>query len=363
MATISSRRVLTALLCAAMLGGNPLTYADHIQGGTNKTWKGSDSAPVRDVARAQNTTLRWRSPSAATTNPQAKTSELVEKQVDVAASSETQSTRKRTTRSRLEDHAKREAGHVAQTSATKPKDDPFADPFFEEESAGPRLATRPKRAEPLLSQPVRLQQPPEFDDELPDPQPSEFDDDLFPLQPMPDDQMLFDSEQPEREPAREDFDLSQGYEQGELPPCPSPNDVKQIREITTDISAQAGEFPPECPLGDVAYSPRMFMPITYTWKASALCYKPLYFQQAAVERYGHSWGPLLQPFVSGADFYARVFALPYMMGMDPPHECVYALGWYRPGSCAPQMIYPIPISLRGALLEAGVIIGAAAIIP
>ena len=47
----------------------------------------------------------------------------------------------------------------------------------------------------------------------------------------------------------------------------------------------------------------------------------------------------------------------------PPHECRYALGYYRPGSCAPYLIPPVPLSLRGALLEAGAVVGGVFLIP
>ena len=44
--------------------------------------------------------------------------------------------------------------------------------------------------------------------------------------------------------------------------------------------------------------------------------------------------------------------LPYKMGMEPPWECVYPLGTYRPGSCAPYTIGPVPISVRGIATQA-----------
>jgi hypothetical protein len=135
-------------------------------------------------------------------------------------------------------------------------------------------------------------------------------------------------------------------------PCPSPKDYKRIDQVSTDISAQPGDFPPECGLGEDPFTPRMWAMSTYTWRASALCHKPLYWQQVPVERYGHTWGPVLQPFVSAANFYLTFPVLPYKMGLDPPNECIYDLGYYRPGSCAPYMIYPIPISLRAGLYEA-----------
>ncbi|MCH8047523.1 MAG: hypothetical protein IID44_27830 [Planctomycetes bacterium] len=113
----------------------------------------------------------------------------------------------------------------------------------------------------------------------------------------------------------------------------------------------------------VEFASRNWAPIDYTWTASALCHNPLYFEQVQVERYGHSLGPYLQPIASAAHFFLTVPALPYMMGVDPPNECVYALGYYRPGSCAPYMIPPLPISLRGAVYQGGIVTGLAFLLP
>jgi hypothetical protein len=108
---------------------------------------------------------------------------------------------------------------------------------------------------------------------------------------------------------------------------------------------------------------RNFTMITYTWKASGLCHKPLYFEEVQLERYGHTFGPVAQPFVSGAHFFANIAILPYKMGINPPNECQYALGYYRPGDCAPYMIPPVPLSARGGLYQAGAVVGAVALFP
>ncbi len=162
-------------------------------------------------------------------------------------------------------------------------------------------------------------------------------------------------EQPDRLPMEEDDDLLDEplvlAPRGQEAPCPSPRDLKRISEITNDIAPSGDRFPTECPLGDEVFVPRNWAITTYTWKASGLCHKPLYFEQVTLERYGHSFAPLLEPVVSGAHFFATVPILPYKMGLEHPCECVYPLGYYRPGSCAPRMIYPIPISLRAALYQ------------
>ena len=135
-------------------------------------------------------------------------------------------------------------------------------------------------------------------------------------------------------------------------------------DLNIRVAGKPGEdYPYECELGNDRFQARSWPQITYLWKASGLCHKPLYFEQVQLERYGHSWGPYLQPLVSGAHFFASVPILPYKMGLKTPNECVYSLGYYRPGSCAPYLLDPVPFTWRAALFEGGFVVGAAAIIP
>jgi len=133
--------------------------------------------------------------------------------------------------------------------------------------------------------------------------------------------------------------------------------------LDRDFDAGRDKIPHECELGYNLFAPRCWMPLTFTWKASALCHKPLYFEDVKLERYGHSSGPFSQPIFSAAHFFLNIAVLPYNIGINPPTECRYALGYYRPGSCAPWLLDPIPISPRGALLQAGAVFGAAYGIP
>lgn len=142
--------------------------------------------------------------------------------------------------------------------------------------------------------------------------------------------------------------------------CPLPEELKRINAITNEIAPTPGEFPQECGLGDGVFEGRCFPMVTYAWKASGLCHKPLYFEEVHLERYGHTTRPLTQPFVSGAHFFGSAIMLPYQMGIDPPWECEYPLGYYRPGNCAPMMVRPFPWSLRGAALQAGAVVGVGA---
>ena len=139
--------------------------------------------------------------------------------------------------------------------------------------------------------------------------------------------------------------------------------LKPINAITNKINPEPGIFPPECDLGNPPYRPRAYTQMCYTWKASNLCHKPLYFEDVDLERYGHQWPTPLQPFISAAHFFVSFAILPYKMGIDTPNECVYSLGYYRPGSCAPYHINGFPLSARGALFQATEVLALVYILP
>ena len=139
--------------------------------------------------------------------------------------------------------------------------------------------------------------------------------------------------------------------------------VNHLSDADLCVVATLWNLPAECVLDQDPYVPRKWIPSTMTWKASALCYRPLYFEQVQLERYGHTAGPITQPILSGAHFFTSLAALPYKMGINPPTECRYPLGYYRPGNCAPWLMPPVPLSVRGALWEAGVITGGVSLLP
>lgn len=104
--------------------------------------------------------------------------------------------------------------------------------------------------------------------------------------------------------------------------------------------------------------------MSYSWQAPALYHSPLYFEQVEVERYGNEICGI-QPWVSGAHFYATVFTLPYQMGIEDngPFSCHYDLGHNRPGECVPYSIHALPFSWTGALTQGAVATGLAFVIP
>ncbi len=136
-------------------------------------------------------------------------------------------------------------------------------------------------------------------------------------------------------------------------------------DITIGPKGQEGkDYPFICSIDDgTPFAGRAWPEVTYMWKASALCHKPLYFEDVHLERYGHSWGPYLDPLVSGAHFFTRLPALPYCMGLKTPNECVYSLGYYRPGNCAPYLIEQPGFTCRAAGFAIGAWTTGAFVIP
>jgi hypothetical protein len=124
---------------------------------------------------------------------------------------------------------------------------------------------------------------------------------------------------------------------------------------------EEGDTAPACPeevsLGQGDYRERELAPSTFAWAASNLYHHPLYFEDPALERYGHTHGCLLQPFASTGRFSAQLLGLPYQMAIDPICKKRYTLGWYRPGECTPKLHYQVPWNTHAAAVQAGVMTG------
>lgn len=149
------------------------------------------------------------------------------------------------------------------------------------------------------------------------------------------------------------------------------NRLRPIGEIDLMIAAPEEKLPPDdsARLFDRAGvdwqfpgSSRPWGMSLETWQATALCHRPLYFEEVNLERYGKSLG-IVQPAASAAGMCGRVLVLPYLIGAMPPWECVYTLGQVRPGSYMPFYLHRPPVSLRGGLLQTTVFTGGAFIVP
>lgn len=133
---------------------------------------------------------------------------------------------------------------------------------------------------------------------------------------------------------------------------------KDIREYAKKRAAEYNVV-----FGDETYVARNWGPTSLNWEASNFYHFPLYFEDPALERYGHNYHPLVQPAVSVGRFGVQVVGLPYHMTLDPVCRRVYSLGWYRPGECAPKLFYQPELNGQAAVVEAGVVTGLILLLP
>jgi hypothetical protein len=183
------------------------------------------------------------------------------------------------------------------------------------------------------------------------------------------------------------------YQQPLDPESPAPNEMRPIRKINEILPYDDYEPDPEaaaqsdcpsnlcpCPEGadcpaccpdekflrrlgrgegepDTPFIARNFAHIHYCWEPTNMYHRPIYFEDVALERYGHTRHYLLQPFVSGTKFAVQLLGLPYQMVLYPPCTRQYSLGYYRPGECVPYKYYQIPLNAEAALVEAGLVAG------
>jgi len=135
-------------------------------------------------------------------------------------------------------------------------------------------------------------------------------------------------------------------------------ELRTIGELGVNIAIQPFDdqgrkllMPPDVtakwsPAAAVPDGPRPWPILGYHWQATQLCHRPLYFEEINLERYGHSLG-CAQPLLSAAHFYGTVAVMPVKFVLEPPCQCVYTLGHFRPGSCVPFEVYhPRPRSDR-----------------
>ena len=146
--------------------------------------------------------------------------------------------------------------------------------------------------------------------------------------------------------------------------------TRRVTEVPLDIrstegampdDASASAFPDTTILSEPGPAPeRVEVPVAYTpW---TICYRPLYFEEIALERYGYSRG-ILQPAISGAHFFGSVAALPYKMTVRPPRSCECSNGFGLPGDC------PLPgygehvLRADAALIHAAIVAGIVLALP
>ncbi len=139
--------------------------------------------------------------------------------------------------------------------------------------------------------------------------------------------------------------------------------LNSLSDVDMSYIADLWNLPFRCGSGFEPQVGRDFIASTVQWKASGACQQSSVLRAGTVGAIRHDAGPIVQPLLSSAHFFLTIPILPYKMGINPMNECQYALGYYRPGNCAPYMLQPIPLSLRGGLAQTGAVLGMAAALP
>lgn len=115
-----------------------------------------------------------------------------------------------------------------------------------------------------------------------------------------------------------------------------------LSEVTVDRTPKSGPLPldlyngvfPSVAPGIGPDYARTSMSTLFAWEAGGMAHYPLYFEDVRLERYGQTLRalyPCAQPFASGALFFGTIPSVPVQMVFQRPFECMFPLGYYRPG--------------------------------
>jgi hypothetical protein len=150
-----------------------------------------------------------------------------------------------------------------------------------------------------------------------------------------------------------------------------PKDLFTLRSEATiqrEIKEESGQsiyaqFPKDYQaLSTVAYAGRTFEARVKYVEPNFVCHRRLYFEEKNSERQAWELGPL-QPITSTLYFLKDFTTLPYNFGTRVCDRWECSAGKCLPGDATPYLLYPVEFSVTGALLQAGTMVGLAAVIP
>jgi hypothetical protein len=172
--------------------------------------------------------------------------------------------------------------------------------------------------------------------------------------------------------AREEILPPQADSAAEVVPGAADDDqdrfAREVTDVRLDIRPPQGPLPPDLSPDETVQDQaeasdsegicnwEMHTPIICSFNPWTICYRPLYFEDIQLERYGRTFG-IVQPGVSAARFFCSVPLLPYKMVVRPPRSCECSNGFSRRGD------QPLPgygartLRLDAAAVEAAVMAG------
>lgn len=82
----------------------------------------------------------------------------------------------------------------------------------------------------------------------------------------------------------------------------------------------------------------------FYWESSALCHKPIYFEDWRLERAARAYRPAVQFPLSFGKYYSRFAAAPALLVVHPPWTKIYVLGY---GRASEELVnHPVPFPLE-----------------
>ena len=156
---------------------------------------------------------------------------------------------------------------------------------------------------------------------------------------------------------------------------PSDEDIKadrvgrHVAEVPIDIRPTEGLMPQDLAAAEFpqqaredARRRRDVEPVVCAYTPWTICYRPLYFEEVKLERFGIKTR-FIQPAVSGVHFFSNVALLPYKMRLRPPRSCECGNGASRIGDCLPPGYGDCYWRWDAALVEAAAVTGFVFILP
>ena len=125
---------------------------------------------------------------------------------------------------------------------------------------------------------------------------------------------------------------------------------RPVADVPLDITPPEGTMPLDKAATEFAEGtadPRDYartVQIVCSYTPWTICYRPLYFEEISLERYGWTHG-LVQPAISGAHFFGSVALLPYKMTVRRPRSCLCSNGFSRCGDCPMPRLYSCVLAI------------------
>jgi hypothetical protein len=146
--------------------------------------------------------------------------------------------------------------------------------------------------------------------------------------------------------------------------------ARQVTEVPIDIRPTEGVLPDDLAAAKFGDEPSIDQTcpgdepgdIFCSYTPWTICYRPLYFEDIKLERYGENVG-LLQTGLSGTRFFTTIAALPYKMTVHPPRTCQCSNGFSRCGDCPLPGYGKRELRIDASLIEAAAVAGVVYILP